>query len=176
MLCIHPISVSKSYKQQHEQKASPPHASLQSLTDSVSFGSNLGRPFMPEEKAIIESIASEAKQAIIKARIVRGLSVSEKDYDVAGHTLIAKAIKLVTHAHEKYSAIFFNPTFNPDDDYYIDLINSANEGFRISLYNGGISDFALLRHGKVTADKQPISEYVVQKVFKALEIKKKQTN
>lgn len=174
MLCIQPVSVSKVYK--HQQKAFLPIVTNQSLTDSVSFGSNLGRPFLPEEKAIIESISSEAKQAIIKARIVRGLSVSEKDFDVEGHTLIAKAIKPVTHVQEKYSVIFFNPTFNPDDNYYIDLINTAGEGFRIGLYNGGISDFALLKHGGVTADKQPISEYVVQKVFKALEIKKKQTN
>ena len=171
MLCIQPVSVSKVYK--HQQKASSPLKSSSSLTDSVSFGSNLGRPFSSEEKKVIESIASEAKQAIVKARIIRGLSVSEKDYDVAGHTLIAKARKQVIHAKENYSVIFFNPTFNPDDSYYIDLINSAEQGFRISLYNGGISDFALLKHGKVTADKQPISEYIIQKVFKALEIKKK---
>ena len=174
MLCIQPVSVSKVHKQL--QKASLPSKASSSLTDSVSFGSNLGRPFSPEEKKVIESIASEAKQAIIKARIVRGLSVSEKDYDVAGHTLIAKARKPVTHAQEEYSVIFFNPTFNPDDSYYIDLINGAQQGFRIGLYNGGICDFALLKHGKVTADKQPISEYVVQKVFKALEIKKKRAN
>lgn len=174
MLCINPVSVSKVHKQ--PQKTSLPLKSSSSLTDSVSFGSNLGRQFLPEEKAIIESISNETKQVVIKARLVRGLSVSEKDYDVSGHTLIAKSPKTVIHAREKYSVIFFNPTFNPDDSYYIDLINTAGEGFRINLYNGGISDFALLKHGKVSAEKQPISEYVVQKVFKALKINKKQTN
>lgn len=174
MLCIQPVSVTKTQNRQRD--CSPSVKSSFNVADSVSFGSNLGRPFLPNEKNIIESIASEAKQAIIKARIVRGLSISEKDYDVTGHTLIAKARKAVTHAQENYSVIFFNPTFNPDDNFYIDLINSVNEGFRISLYNGGISDFALLKRGKVTADKQPISEYVVQKIFKALELKKKQAN